>query len=196
MRVAITVTPFLLPLMLQIGFGMDAFTSGLLTLIYFAGNLAMKVVTTPILHRFAFRPVLLTSGMLIAASMVGCALLQPDTPLLVTAAILFGGGLVRSMAFTSLNTLAFADIPQRLMSGATVLTSILFQITLGLGVALGALLLNLAVVLRGGSTLAPDLVDFHVAFLGGAALALVAALGMLQLERHAGAAIRTARKSA
>jgi hypothetical protein len=109
---AIGAMPFLLPLIFQVGFGLDAFHAGLLVLAVFAGNLVMKTGTTRVLRAFGFRRVLLVNGLLNAASILACALLSPATPLLVIAAVLFFGGLIRSMQFSAYNTIAFADIPK------------------------------------------------------------------------------------
>jgi MFS family permease len=88
-RMAINAAPFLLPLMFQLAFGMDAFSAGLLVLAVFAGNLLMKFVTTPILRRFGFKRVLVVNGVLTALSLAACALLTPGTPGLVILAVLF-----------------------------------------------------------------------------------------------------------
>ena len=134
-RITISVIPFLLPLLFQIGFGLSAFKSGLLVLAVFAGNLGMKTVTTPVIRRFGFRRVLIGNGLLTALSLFACALLSPEMPTPVIVAILFFGGLCRSMQFTSLNTLGFADIPPAQMSAATTFAIMVQQMTMGMGVA-------------------------------------------------------------
>src|SRR5208283_2439569 len=116
-RIAIGATPFLLPLMFQTGLGMNAFTSGLLVLAVFAGNLLMKPATTPALRRFGFRTVLIANSLLSAVTIFACALFSSSTPKAIIVAVLFAGGLFRSMQFTSLNTVGFADIQQSQLSG-------------------------------------------------------------------------------
>src|SRR5437899_3065654 len=130
-RIAISVSPFLLPLMFQVGFGLNAFQSGLLMLGLFAGNLGMKTVTTPVLRRFGFRKVLIVNGILTALLMLGCASLTPHTPRIAILAVLFVNGLCRSMQFTSLSTIAFADIPKPQMSSATSFSSMVTQLSMG-----------------------------------------------------------------
>jgi len=115
------------------GFGLNPFASGLLVLAVFAGNLVMKPMTTPILRRFPFRATLLVNGGLNAACIFGCALLTPATPVLVIAALLFASGLTRSMQFTALNTLAFADVPENWMSGANTLFNMVQQLGMAMG---------------------------------------------------------------
>ncbi|MGE8476633.1 MAG: MFS transporter, partial [Paraburkholderia hospita] len=186
-RVSISAVPFLLPLMFQLGFGMNAFHSGLLTLIVFAGNLSMKLVTTPVMRRFGFRPVLLVNGALAAISIAAMSLLTAATPLVPMAVVLFASGLSRSLQFTAVNTLAFADVPKLQMSGASTLSSTLSQMTMGMGVALGAIALRVAAWLHGHEAQSVTPADFSVAFLLVAAVGLVAIVDVFGLERDAGA---------
>ncbi len=187
-RVAISATPFLLPLMFQLGFGFDAFEAGVMVLVYMLGNLGMKTVTTPILRRLAFRPVLFTANLVTAAALVGCALFSRDTPQPVIWAVLFVAGCSRSMTFTAINTLMFAEVTPPERPGATALFAMMQQLSFSLGVALAALALNLSLALFKGQALA--LWDFRVAFVVMAVLAAVAALGFLRLTADAGDEVR------
>lgn len=190
-RAAISAVPFLLPLMFQVGFGMDAFRSGLLVLAVFAGNLLMKTVTTPILRRFGFRPTLLCNGVLIVVSLLACALLSAGTPVVVTVAVLFFGGLTRSMQFTTLSTLAFADIQQPSMSAANTLFSTITQLTMGVGIALGAIAIRLGRLWADAAGWqAVPAVDFKLAFVLVSLVALAALFDAAGLERSAGSNLR------
>ncbi|MDQ0475120.1 MFS transporter [Labrys wisconsinensis] len=191
-RIAIAAIPFLLPLMFQLGFGLDAFRSGLLVLAVFAGNLAMKPLTTAVLHRFSFRAILLWNGLLNAAAIFACALLTPATPVAVVAALLFVSGLTRSMQFTALNTLAFADVPEAWMSGANTLFNMAQQMAMGMGIAAGAVALRAAGWFVPGAPAVP-LGSFHLAFLMTGMIALAGCLDLLGLERTAGDAVRARR---
>jgi MFS family permease len=187
-RVAISMLPFLLPLMFQVGFGLPAFTSGLLVLAVFAGNLGMKPGTSLVLRRFGFRSVLIGNGLIAAASLAACGLLEPGTPKALVVVILFVGGLARSMQFTAINTLAFADVPQAQMSSANSLGSVVQQFTMGLGIAAGALALRVGALFHApAATL--TVADFHVAFLLTGLLALAALTDMLGLPDDAGAVV-------
>ena len=188
-RITISVIPFLLPLLFQIGFGLSAFKSGLLVLAVFAGNLGMKTVTTPVIRRFGFRRVLIGNGLLTAFSLFACAFLSPALPTPVIVAILFFGGLCRSMQFTSLNTLGFADIPPAQMSAATTFAIMVQQMTMGMGVAVGAIALRIAALLRHGSASNPTTPDFHLAFVLVGLIALVSVLDFLKLDAAAGAVV-------
>ena len=188
-RIAISVSPFLLPLMFQIGFGLNAFQSGLLMLGLFTGNLLMKSVVTPILRRFGFRNVLTMNGILHAVLMGSCALLFPRTSWIVIVLILFLNGLSRSMQFTAVGTLAFADISKPDMSYATSFFSMITQMSMGMGVAVGAIALRIAGSITGNSVGAPTTKEFHIAFLLVAVLCVIATLDCFILEPDAGAAV-------
>lgn len=188
-RLTVGASPFLLPLMLQIGFGLSAFTAGMLVLAHAAGDVAMKGLTRRLLRRFGFRRILIGNGLLVAAWLVACALFQPETPAAVIVLVLFLGGAFRSLQFTSLNTLGYADIPTATMSAATTLSGMVQQIAFGSGVAFAAILLQLGVTLRHAGSDVPVTADFHLAFLVVAVAALVSALGFIVLDRHSGAEV-------
>jgi MFS family permease len=188
-RIAISVSPFLLPLMFQVGFGLNAFQSGLLMLGLFMGNLLMKTLTTPIIRRFGFRNVLTTNGILNAILMACCALLLPQTPRIIMLVILFANGLSRSMQFTAVGTLAFADIGKPDMSSATSFFSMITQMSMGMGVAVGAIALRLAGFLDGHASATPSTKEFHIAFLLVAILCIVATLDCFLLAPDSGAAV-------
>ena len=134
-RMSIGAVPFLLPLLFQLGFGLNAFHAGMLVIAVFAGNLMMKPFTTRILRRYGFKPVLLVNGLLNALAIGACALLDPATPVAVIAAVLFVGGLTRSMQFTAINTMAYAEVTPGEMSRATTLVSVNQQLAISAGVA-------------------------------------------------------------
>jgi len=188
-RASISVSPFLLPLMFQVGFGLSAFQSGMFMLGLFAGNLSMKPATTFMLRRFGFRNVLIWNGMLTAILMLGCALLFPSTPRAIILAVLFVNGLCRSMQFTCLSTLSFADVPKQDLSSATSFFSMVTQMSMGMGVAVGAIALRAAGLLDGNAHGAPTTREFHIAFLFVAGLTLMGTIDCFSLEPDAGAAV-------
>ncbi len=188
-RIAIGAAPFLLPLLFQIGFGRNAFVSGLLVLSLFAGNVAMKPLTTRILRRFGFRRVLIANGLALGVSIAACAFFSASTPTIPIVIVLFASGMSRSLQFTALNTLAFADIPKSQMSGANTLASMVQQLNAGLGIAGGALALRLALLfgLRSGEGLVSD--DFRVAFVVVGGVACLGVLHCLKLSPTAAAEV-------
>jgi len=184
-RMGVSAVPFLLPLMFQLGFGFDAFHAGLMLMAVFAGNLAMKPLTTGILRRFGFRPVLLANGTLNVLSIAACAGFGPHMPLALICLVLFIGGMTRSMQFTALNTIAFADVPPAQMNGANTLFSTAFQLAMGLGIALGAISLRLGDKLASAAGYPP--VDaFRFAFLAVAVVSLFSLWDCLRLAPGTG----------
>ena len=172
-RIGIGAVPFLLPLMLQVGFGLNPFESGSLTFAAAAGAMIMKATAQPILGRFGFRRVLLANGLISAGFMAATALFTPATPHMLILLVLLVGGFLRSLQFTALNAITFADIPDASLSSATGLASVAQQLSSSIGVALAAIVLEIAQTLHGGSALQTR--DFAVAFV---ALAIVSALSV------------------
>lgn len=189
-RLCIGSLPFLLPLLFQLGFGYTPFQSGFLVLAVFAGNLGMKPFTSAILRRFSFKRTLLVNGVLNGFAILGCAFLQPDTPVFLTAILLFISGLTRSMQFTALNTLAFSEVPAERLSGANSLSSIVQQMTLGMGIAFGGALLRVGEWFNGdpGGTISVN--AFHLTFFIIGLISFAGILDVLQLKPDAGDVVR------
>jgi EmrB/QacA subfamily drug resistance transporter len=190
-RIGIEAVPYLSPLLFQIGFGLSAFQSGLLLLATATGNLGMKAFTTRILRGFGFRTVAAVNTALAALFVMACAWLVPATPIIVMVLVLFAYGLARSLQFTTLATLAYADVDDARKGPASTLWSVAQQMTIGLGIAFGALCLRIAAMFHGsGAGSAPfALQDFHWAFIAGGVLVLSSVLGSLRLPRDAGHSI-------
>ena len=190
-RLAISATPFLLPLLFQVAFGMSAFNSGLMMLAYFMGNIGMKLVTTRIVRGLGFRAVLLSNGFALAASVALCAVLQQSSSTVMIVAVLLVGGACRSLQMTALNSLSFADVPTEQAGGANMLASLTQQVASAVSVTLATGLLQLSLALRGGGNKGGGLValDFQWAFVGMGALALIALLAYAKLSRDAGAQV-------
>ena len=186
-RIAINASPFLLPLMFQIGFGFSPAQAGMMVLVYMAGNLLMKSFTTPVLRHFGFRNVLMLNGLLCAITLIACGLLSPGDPTLVIYAVLLTAGMARSMNFTTISTLAFADVTAEQRAGASALATMLQQLAMAMGVALAAFALQTSQTLRHAPTLA--LRDFQYVWFAIGALMALAAAGATRLDRNAGLAI-------
>lgn len=184
-RVGVGAIPFLLPLMLQIGFGLDPLQSGLLTFSAAAGAMFMKTLASAILRRWGFRTVL-TANALVAPLFIGVmGVFTPDTPYWLIMTLLLVGGCFRSLQFTSLNAIAYADIAPRDMSSATSLTSVAQQLSLSVGVALGAF--TLEAVSRSGGAEGLQAGDFWPAFLVVSLVSATSALVLTGLHPNAGA---------
>lgn len=190
-RMAISAPPFLLPLMFQLGFGMNAFQSGLLILALFAGNLFMKPATTPILRRFDFRSTLIVNGAITTILLIAFVLISPTMPIWIIVTVLFMSGLSRSMQFTCFNTLAFADVPQSRMGGANTLSTIAQQLSMGMGVTLGAVALNVADRMTATSYISQfRAANYRLAFVLIALVSLASVVAWLRLDRKAGSHLR------
>lgn len=185
-RMAIGSAPFLLPLLFQLGFGYDAFHSGLLVLTVFGGNLAMKSMTTRVLRRFGYRPVMLGNGTLCMLALSACALINPSMPVAVTVMILVLSGMVRSMQFTTTGTLAYADMPKERMADANGLFTTISQLTMAGSVTLGAIAIRLSQSLAETLGWADTGAPYRLAFLMVAAVGLLGLIDVARLPRGAG----------
>lgn len=184
-RVGVGSIPFLLPLMLQIGFGLSALASGSLTFIAAVGALFMKTLAKRILERTGFR-MLLTINALVGATFIAAnGLFTPSTPAWLLMLVLFVGGCFRSLQFTSLNAIAYAEVSKRDMSYATSLSSVAQQLALSMGVALGAFALETASALHGSPAITAK--DFGPAFWAVAVISGLSAVMFFRLHPDAGA---------
>ncbi|MBV9558143.1 MAG: MFS transporter [Pseudolabrys sp.] len=179
-RLGIGALAFLLPLMLQIGFGLSPFHSGLITFATAVGAMGMKLAATTALRKFGFRNVLVYNALISTAFLAACAFFTPTTPVIVILLILLFGGFFRSLEFTCINTLAYADVDQARIGRATSLVSVQQQLAISSGVAIGALAVETTLRLHGHETLQAS--DFPPAFL---AVAVVSALSVVMFTRLA-----------
>ena len=184
-RIGIGAMPFLLPLMLQLGFGMTPFGSGLITFTSALGAMTMKVAAGTILRRFGFRTVLVINCLVSAVFLAACAAFTKTTPVAVIVTLLLIGGFFRSLQFTCVNTIAYAEIEPDKVSRATSLITVSRQLALSAGVALGALVVELVVRYRGGGPLIAA--DFSPAFLAIAVVSVLSLLFFVRLPADAGA---------
>jgi EmrB/QacA subfamily drug resistance transporter len=184
-RLGIGALPFLLPLMLQTGFAMTPFQSGLVTFAGALGAIGMKTVAARTINRFGFRRVLITNALVSAAFIAAIAIFRPGMPVQVLIAILLVGGFFRALEFTAVNTIAYAEVDQRRMSRATALVSVGQQLSISAGVAVGALMVELSLRLRGAADLTAS--DFTAAFLAVAAISAASAVWFWRLPADAGA---------
>jgi EmrB/QacA subfamily drug resistance transporter len=191
-RIGAGALPFLLPVMLQVGFGLSAFASGLLTCASALGAFSMKMAARPILRRFGFRRVLIGNAVISAVSIMLCALFSATTAYGFILVVLLAGGFFRSLQYTSLNTVAYADIAGRKMSAASSAASMMQQLSNGLGVALGAVLLQVTRRWSGDLTIG----DFHIAFVLVGFVCLASVLFFWGTDPTAGAEVSGHRRRA
>jgi EmrB/QacA subfamily drug resistance transporter len=179
-RIGVGAMPFLLPLLLQLGFGFSALESGLITCASAIAAIFMKTLAVAILKRFGFRTVLTVNALVASASLAAYALFTPATPAVAMIAVLFAGGFFRSLQFTALGALSYADIARDRMSPAASLANVTQQVSQSLGVTLGAFLLETAAALDGRTALIAT--DFAPAFV---AVSLIAAASFFMNRRLA-----------
>ena len=184
-RIGVGAFPFLLPLLLQVGFGMTPFQSGLITFVSAVGAMTLKLVVTTILRRFGFRTIMVTNAVVSAVFLAVCGTFTQTTPIAAMVVVLLIGGFFRSLQFTSINTLAYAEVETARVSRATSLVSVAQQLAVSAGVAFGALAVELTVQWRGGGPLQAN--DFSPAFFAVAAIAASSLFVFMRLPADAGA---------
>jgi EmrB/QacA subfamily drug resistance transporter len=192
-RIGVGATPFLLPLLLQLGFGLSPFQSGMLTFSTAIGAIAMKTTAPAILRRFGFKHVLIVNSVISAFFIATPAFFTLQTPHAVVLTVLLIGGFFKSLQFTSINSLAYADIEPRAMSRATSFASVAQQLSMSAGVAVGALVLE---YMRHGRPVATvELGDFATAFVVVGAISVLSAFVFMMLPKEAGASLSASARS-
>ena len=183
-RLGVGAMPLLLPLLFQLGFGMTPLNSGLLTFVTALGAIGMKTAAGTILKRFGFRNVLLVNAIASGVFIAAPAFFTARTPIGILLAVLFVGGFFRSLQFTCINAISFAEVDQPDMSQATSFTSVFQQIALSFGITMGALMLQLSLVMRHSDTLNAS--DFPPAFLLVGVVSLMSFVSFARLPKDAG----------
>ncbi len=186
-RMQVGAIAFALPVMLQVGLGYSAFELGLLIFVFLMGDLSSKSYANQLLRRFGYKNVLVYDSLLIALSTLTLMALTVSTPLWILLPILFAAGSIRSIQFSALNSLNFADVPREQMNVASTLTSMSQQVTMAAGVSLAAVTLNLSLMLRGETSGALSLFDFRVTLALSALLALIIMVVYIRMPSNAGA---------
>lgn len=187
-RFAVGAMPFLLAVQLQVGFGLSPFSAGLITFASAAGALLMKFVATPIVRHFGFRRVLTVNAVLTGLFIMACAAFTPGTPVWLLIGILLVGGFFRSLQFTGVNTLTYADIAPERMSSASSFAAMAQQLGISLGVGVAAVTLNISMAVRGADQFATG--DAMVAFVVIGVLCAASTLSFRRLAPQAGAQLQ------
>lgn len=186
-RLILGAIPFLLALLLQLGFGMSAFETGLLTFTTAFGAIVVKATAPAIIRAFGFRTILIGNAVLVAAVSAGYALFAAGTPHWMLIGALFLGGFLRSLQFTTLNSIAYADVPTARMSHASSLSSVFQQLAQSLGVGFAAAIIDLGRDWHGRAM--PDAADIGLAFPVIAFVSLAGLFYFTRLPRDAGAEV-------
>ncbi len=191
-RTGVNAVPFMLPLLFQIGFGLSAVQSGLLTFISSTSALAVRPIASWLLRTFGFRRLLAGNAVICAAVIASFASIQARTPHWADFLLVLVFGIVRSVQFMMTNTLTYADTPAEKLSHSTSLGGVIQQLTVSFGVSIAAVLLALIA----GPGRRPDVADFHLAFLLVALITLLSAPGFLRLREEDAAHVSGYRKAA
>jgi EmrB/QacA subfamily drug resistance transporter len=176
---------FLLALLLQLGFGLSAFHAGLITLASAAGSLLMRFIFRPVLRWFGFRYLLIVNALLTGAFLTSCGFFTPATPYLIIIVVLFIGGFSRSIQFTAVQSLVYADMPPEKVSRATSFSAMAQQLLQSIGVGLAALVVHFSLTWHERAVLVPD--DVAPAYFTLGAMSLISALVFWLLPAQAGA---------
>jgi EmrB/QacA subfamily drug resistance transporter len=177
--------PFLLPLMMQLAFGMSAAQSGLLTFATAFGAVLMKAAAPPILRRFGFRATLIWNGIFSSVLYAVCAAFRQNWPHWSLFLVLATCGFSMSLQFTAYNTVAYDDVPPERTASANSFYTTFQQLMLSFGICTGALALTVSKTLAGRPY--ASVADFSAAFLIVTAISLLAAPVCLGYPRDAGA---------
>jgi MFS family permease len=183
-RLGIGALPFLLPLLMQVGFGLSPFQSGLVTFSSAVGAMGMKTLAARIIRTFGFRNLMTVNALISSVFLAACALFTVTTPLMLIFIILVVGGFFRSLQFTAINTVAYAEVEPAQMSRATTLVSVNQQLAISAGVAVGAFCVESTLTLRHGTELTADI--FAPAFIVVAIISAVSAWFFRQMPDDAG----------
>ncbi len=186
-RIAVGAVPFLVPLMLQLGFGYTAFETGLVTLASAIGSLLMKFTVAPIVRRFGYRGLLIWNGLVSCALIAVQGLFTATTAYAIMFSVLLMAGFTRSLQFSALNTLAYADVEMQDMARANALYTVAQQLFLAVGVSAAAFLLDARLWFSGRSELVAA--DFSFALVAVSVLSAVSVFSYVKLQPGAGASI-------
>ena len=183
-RIGIGAFPFLMPLMLQLTFGLNPFESGLTTFVSAFGAILSKFLAERVYARFGFPRTLTAFALLGVVFLAINGFFTPTTPHLLLLFCLFLGGVTRSFFFTGINVFGIADVDEKDASQATAISAVAQQVSVALGVAAAGALLEFTSQRHGGP---PVLGDFHIAWFVVAAIAATSALFFFRLPPDAGA---------
>jgi predicted MFS family arabinose efflux permease len=186
-RIGIGAMPFLLPLLLQVGFGLTPFESGSLTFATAAGALLMKFTASTVLRQFGFRLTLVVNSLISGVFIAACAWFTPSTPHWLLLLALLAGGFFRSLEFTALNVISYADIDPPQMSRATSFASVSQQMSGAIGVAVAAMCIEAIQFGFGDSELMSR--DLSLAFVAVAIVSSLSVFVFARLKPDAGAAV-------
>jgi EmrB/QacA subfamily drug resistance transporter len=188
-RLGVGGMPFLLPLLYQLGLGFPAWQSGLLMMPSALAAMGMKFISSAMLKRFGFRQVLVVNTVLVACTMASFTFIGPGTPWYAIVPIGLMMGLFNSLQFSSMNSMAYADIEEGDAAMASTIASTLQQMSFSFGLACGSLVTGyyLADVAQSNATAVTS--ALHHAFLTLAGLTLASSAAFWALRANDGESV-------
>jgi EmrB/QacA subfamily drug resistance transporter len=188
--------PFLLPLLYQLGLGLPAWQSGLLMMPATAAAMAMKFLSAPILRRFGYRQVLTVNTLMIGVTISLFATITPATPIALIIALGLAQGFFNSLQFSSMNSMAYADIRTADSSMASTIASSLQQLSTSFGLACGSLVTAWYLADLPQSDHLALTRALHYTFLTLGGLTLISSLTFWELRRNDGESVSQGQASA
>lgn len=182
--------PFLLPLLFQIVFGFTSELSGLLIAPIAIGIIITKAVILDVLRYLGYKKTLLINTVLVGIALIFYVFIKQSTPLYLIALFTMCYGTLLSLQFGSLNSIAYADIPDDKLSAASSVLSTTQQLTQSFGVAIAALLLKIHTPKEvSGFLLTPQV--FHSTFISLSVMTIISSLLFLRLKNEDGKSLLT-----
>lgn len=139
-RLGVGSLPFLLPLLYQLGLGLPAWQSGLLMMPTALAAMGMKLISSRVLRRFGYRKVLIVNTLMIGVTIGLYTLVSAATPLFAIVLLGLALGFFNSLQFSSMNSMAYADVDTPDSSMASTISSTFQQISMSFGLAFGSLI--------------------------------------------------------
>ncbi|WP_246206867.1 MFS transporter [Methylocystis heyeri] len=188
-RLGVGGLPFLTPLLFQVGLGYSPWESGLLMMPTAAAAMAMKTISRRVLARFGYKRVLIVNTVMIGATIALYALVAKTTPLVAIVAIGLALGFFNSLQFSSMNSMAYADVPEKDSSQASTIASSFQQISMSFGLALGSLIAGWYLDGLPQSNHAAVIAALHKAFLTLGVLTVLSSLSFWTLRARDGESV-------
>lgn len=185
-RLGIGGVPFLLPLLYQEGLGLTPVQSGLLITPQAAAALSTKFFMPLLLSRLGYRTILVSNTVLLGLMLMLFATVGPDTPIWLILVQAFCYGALASTQYSSMNTLAYADVAPAQASNASSIASTSQQLSISFGVAAAGLATILFLPDRNHTGSEQFISGLHLAFLSLGAFTILSTAIFRRLKRHDG----------
>jgi len=188
-RLGVGGMPFLLPLLYQLGLGLPAWQSGLLMMPSAAAAMGMKFISVRVLAHFGYRQVLIVNTVLIGVTIALFSLVGLGTPLVAIVMLSLALGFFNSLQFSSMNSIAYADVDSADSSMASTIASSLQQLSMSFGLACGSLITGWYLAGRPQTDHLVVSSALHHTFLTVAALTILSSLTFWTLRKEDGESI-------